>query len=167
MNTGAQCSGSTPHGAWTTTTPGGKGILQRGGKKRILDLMVANGITYAATVNIAYPEDFIARVREAKAIRGPRFVHALTPCPSGWRMDSRRTVEVAPWQHGQGIFPLYEYRNGKYQFTKEIKNRKPVEEYLRPPGALQAPQPGAGRADPGDRIVSSEELKAKVGASRK
>lgn len=167
MNTGAQCSGSTPHGAWTTTTPGGKGILQRGGKKRILDLMVANGITYAATVNIAYPEDFIARVREAKAIRGPRFVHALTPCPSGWRMDSRRTVEVASLATRTGIFPLYEYRNGKYQFTKEIKNRKPVEEYLRLQGRFKhlSPAQVAQIQEIVDREL--EELKAKVGASRK
>jgi len=137
MNTGVQCSGATPCGAWTTTTPVGKDIVQRRGKKRIMDMMVANGITYGATVNIAYPEDFVTRVRIAKATPGPKFIHAFTPCPSGWRMDPSKSVEVAQTATRTGMFPLYEYRGGRYQFTKEIKNRKPVEEYLRLQGRFR------------------------------
>ncbi|MBM4237625.1 MAG: pyruvate synthase subunit beta, partial [Euryarchaeota archaeon] len=75
MNTGIQRSGCTPIGAWTTTTPvaGDKG-WNTTPKKRIMDMMVPNGIVYGATVNVAYPEDFIARFREAKDIKGTKFM---------------------------------------------------------------------------------------------
>ena len=131
MNTGSQCSGSTPWGAWTTTTPGGNEISHRTGKKRILEMLVENGISYAATVNIAFPEDLIKRAQIAQSIRGPKFLHILSPCPSGWKMDPSKTVEVAKLATQTGMFPLYEYRDSQYQFTEEIKDRKPVEEYLR------------------------------------
>ncbi len=164
MNTGIQCSGSTPCGAWTTTTPGGKDIRQRNGKKRIMEMMIANGIVYGATVNVAYPENFIETVRRAKAIRGPKFVHAYSPCPSGWRMDPRRSIEVSRLATRTGVFPLYEYRNGLHTFTKEIKKRKPVEEYLRLQGRFKHLTP----ADVAEvqRLVDLEyeELEAKVGA---
>ena len=94
-------------------------------------MLVANGIAYGATVNIAYPEDMIERVRTAKTVRGPKFLHVFSPCPSGWKMDPSKTIEVASLATRTGMFPLYEYRDGQYRFTKEIKNRKPVEEYLR------------------------------------
>jgi len=167
MNTGAQCSGATPCGAWTTTTPGGKDIVQRRGKKRILDMMVANGVVYAATVNVAYPEDFVERIRTAKGIKGPKFIHAFSPCPSGWKMDPSKTIEAASLATRTGMFPLYEYRDGRYRFTKEIKNRKPVEEYLRLQGRFRHLTP-AQIADVQD-LVDQElgELKARMGAGRK
>lgn len=164
MNTGIQCSGSTPYGAWTTTTPGGKDIKQRNGKKRIMEMMIANGITYGATVNVAYPENFIETVRRAKAIRGPKFIHAYSPCPSGWRMDPRRSIEVSRLATRTGVFPLYEYRNGMHSFTKEIKKRKPVEEYLRLQGRFKHLTP-ADVAEVQKLVdLEYEELEAKVGA---
>jgi 2-oxoisovalerate ferredoxin oxidoreductase beta subunit len=137
MNTGIQCSGSTPCGAWTTTTPGGKNIEKCSGKKRIMDMLIANGIVYGATVNVAYPENFVNTLRKAKEIRGPKFIHVFSPCPSGWRMDPRKSIEVSRLAIQTGIFPLYEYRNGHHTFTKEIKKRKPVEEYLRLQGRFR------------------------------
>ncbi len=164
MNTGIQCSGSTPCGAWTTTTPGGRNVKQRQGKKRILEMMIANGIVFGATVSVAYPDDFIRTIRKAKDIKGPRFIHAYTPCPSGWRMDPRKAIEVSRLAVRTGAFPLYEYHNGKYKFTKEIKKRKPVEEYLRLQGRFRHLTP----ADVAEvqALVDREykELVAKVGA---
>jgi 2-oxoisovalerate ferredoxin oxidoreductase beta subunit len=167
MNTGIQCSGSTPCGAWTTTTPGGKDIHQRAGKKRIMDMMIANGIVYGATVNVAYAENFIETVRKAKGIKGPKFIHAYSPCPSGWRMDPRKSIEVSRLATRTGFFPLYEYRDGIYSFTKEIKKRKPVEEYLRLQGRFKHLTP-ANVAEV-QRLVDleNEELEAKVGAGRR
>lgn len=165
MNTGIQCSGSTPCGAWTTTTPGGKMVQQRQGKKKILEMMIANGIVFGATVSVAYPDDFIRTIRKAKAIKGPKFIHAYSPCPSGWRMDPRKAIEVSRLAVRTGVFPLYEYRDGKYSFTKEIKKRKPVEEYLRLQGRFRHLTP----ADVAEvqAIVDREyeELVAKVEAS--
>ncbi len=167
MNTGAQCSGSTPCGAWTTTTPSGKDIMRRSGKKRIMDMMVDNGIVYGATANVAYPEDLVERVRTAKSIRGPKFLHILSPCPSGWKMDPSKTIEAASLATRTGMFPLYEYRDGQYHFTKEIKNRKPVEEYLRLQGRFRHLSP-AQVAEVQELVVQGlEELRAKVEAGRK
>lgn len=167
MNTGAQCSGSTPCGAWTTTTPSGKDIMRRSGKKRIMDMLVDNGIVYGATANVAYPEDLVERVRTAKSIRGPKFLHILSPCPSGWKMDPSKTIEAASLATRTGMFPLYEYRDGQYQFTKEIKNRKPVEEYLRLQGRFRHLSP-AQVAEVQELVVQElEELRAKVEAGRK
>jgi 2-oxoisovalerate ferredoxin oxidoreductase beta subunit len=138
MNTGIQCSGATPIGAWTTTTPIGKKCeinLQR--KKKIMDMMVANGIVYGATVNVAYPEDFVKRVKKANEFRGPKFIHALSPCAPGWRVDTSRTVEVARLATQTNMFPLYEVENGVYSMTKTIKERKPVSEYLKAQGRFK------------------------------
>ncbi len=129
MNTGIQCSGSTPSYAWTTTTPLGRsGVMTR--KKRIMDMMVANGIAFGATVNVAFPEHFIKEIQKLRSMHGPRFIHALTPCPSGWQFDPRKCIEVARHATLSGIFPLYEFYDGKYTMTKEIKNKEPVAEYL-------------------------------------
>lgn len=143
MNTGVQCSGATPAGAWTTTTPQGKKreldhmVLER--KKKIMDMMVANGIVYGATVNIAYPEGFISKMKKAKEIRGPKFIHSISPCTPGWRFDSSKTIEVAQLATQTNIFPLYEVEDGEYKLTKEIsdKKKKPVEEYLRVQGRFK------------------------------
>ena len=167
MNTGSQCSGSTPWGAWTTTTPGGKEIARRTGKKRILEMLAENGIVYGATVNIAFPEDLVERVRTAKAIRGPKFLHVFTPCPSGWKMDPSKTIEAASLATRTGMFPLYEYRDGQYRFTKEIKNRKPVEEYLRLQRRFRHLSPAQVAEVQGLVDQELEELRARVEAGRK
>jgi len=138
MNTGIQCSGSTPIGAWTTTTPIGKKCeinLQK--KKKIMDMMVANGIVYGATVNVAYPEDFVKRVKKAAEFKGPKFIHALSPCAPGWRVDTSRTVEVSRLATQTNMFPLYEVEKGAYRMTKTIKERKPVSEYLKAQGRFR------------------------------
>jgi 2-oxoisovalerate ferredoxin oxidoreductase beta subunit len=138
MNTGIQRSGCTPVGAWTTTTPvsEGKGYNLTP-KKRIMDMMVANGIAYGATVNVAYPEDFVARMRKAKDIKGTKFIHALAPCPAGWRADPSKSIEIGRLATQTGTFPLYEVDQGKYSLTKEIKKRKPMEDYLKLQGRFR------------------------------
>jgi 2-oxoisovalerate ferredoxin oxidoreductase beta subunit len=138
MNTGIQCSGATPIGAWTTTTPIGKKCevnLQR--KKQIMDMMVANGIVYGATVNVAYPEDFVKRVKKANEFEGPKFIHALSPCPPGWKIDTSLSVEVARRATETNMFPLYEVERGVYRITKTIKERKPVSDYLKIQGRFK------------------------------
>src|SRR3990172_1243316 len=87
MNTGVQRSGATPYGAWTTTTLRGK----QEGKKDIMAIVLAHDVPYAATVSVAFPEDFVRKVQRAREVRGPRFLHAFSPCPPGWRYPSERT----------------------------------------------------------------------------
>jgi 2-oxoisovalerate ferredoxin oxidoreductase beta subunit len=132
MNTGVQRSGATPHGAWTTTTPidgehGGKAEE----KKDIMGIVLAHHPTYAATVNPAFPEDFVRKAEKARDLRGPRFLHALTPCPPGWRFSSEETIEVGRLATETGLFPLYEVEEGVYRITRKGGALKPVAEYVR------------------------------------
>jgi len=73
MNTGIQRSGATPEGAWTTTTP--VGAESRGKaepKKDIMGIVAAHYPAYAATLNVAFPEDFLKKVQKARDIKGPQ-----------------------------------------------------------------------------------------------
>jgi pyruvate/2-oxoacid:ferredoxin oxidoreductase beta subunit len=131
MNTGIQRSGATPAGAWTTTTP----VSERGGgkerpKKDMMRIIVAHDIPYAATVSISFPEDFVRKVKKAKDIHGPRFLHAISPCPPGWKTPPEIGVELGRLAVNTGIFPLYEVENGVYKLTRKPGRLKPVREYL-------------------------------------
>ena len=74
-NTGGQRSSATPAGARTSTTPFGKAE----GKKDIMSIMTAHGIPYAATLSIAHRDDFLRKVRYARASKGFRFLMMLSP----------------------------------------------------------------------------------------
>ena len=132
MNTGIQRSGATPRGAWTTTTPvygehGGKTEE----KKDIMGIVLAHHPRYAATVNPAFPEDFVRKAEKARDARGARFVHALAPCPPGWRFSSEETIAIGRLATETGLFPLYEVEDGVYRITRKGGSLKPVEEYVR------------------------------------
>jgi pyruvate/2-oxoacid:ferredoxin oxidoreductase beta subunit len=130
MNTGNQRSSATPRGAWTTTTPGDKSRP----KKNIMEIMAAHGIPYAATACIAFPEDFMAKMRKAREIRGTRFFHLLATCPTGWRIPSSQSIRIARLAVHTKAFPLYEIEDGEY-YTITVQPRNlPVGEYLKPQG---------------------------------
>ena len=130
MNTGIQRSGSTPIGAWTTTTPVGKtGEWEKSPKKNMVEILLAHRIPYAATASIAYPEDLIRKVTRAKAIKGFRFIHIFAPCPTGWKSDPSRSVELARLAVQTRLFPLYEVENGVYRISMKPRGT-PVEDYL-------------------------------------
>ena len=85
MNTGIQKSSLTPFGSSTTTTPVGsqvKGCLTD--KKNVFEIVAAHDIPYAATASIGYLQDFINKVERAQGVHGTRFIHVMTPCPTGW-----------------------------------------------------------------------------------
>jgi len=131
MNTGIQRSGSTPWGAWTTTTPVGTTHgFKHELKKDIMAIMQAHRIPYAATVSVAHPEDFVKKLVKAKGIEGFRFVHALAPCPPGWRLNPMHSVEVARLAVETHMFPLYEIVDGRIKITRKGKGL-PVTEYIK------------------------------------
>lgn len=127
MNTGIQRSSSTPHGAWTTTTPAKN--FKTGPKKNMVEIMVAHKIPYTATANIAFPEDFIAKLKKAKNIKGPKFLQIISPCPVGWKFPSQLTIKIAKLSFETCIFPIYEVEHGRYNIKKPSK-KKDIREYL-------------------------------------
>jgi pyruvate/2-oxoacid:ferredoxin oxidoreductase beta subunit len=128
MNTGVQRSGSTPVGAWTSTTPTGK--PREHPKKDIMEILAAHRVPYAATATIAYPEDLSRKLRTAKETKGFRFLLILSPCPTGWRCESKDAVRVSRLAVTSGLFPLYEVMGG----TEWVLNEEPafegLDEYL-------------------------------------
>jgi len=138
MNTGIQRSGGTPYGAWTTTSPAGRVIPGKPEyKKPIADIMVAHDIPYVATASPAYWRDLILKVRRGLEVKGPAFLHALAPCPRGWRYDTSKTIEMAQLAVETCVFPLWEAVNGEYALSAPSKvialkpeRKKPVREYL-------------------------------------
>ena len=69
-------------------------------------IVLAHHPTYAATVNPAFPEDFVRKAEKARALPGPRFLHALAPCPPGWKYSSEVTIELGRLATETGLFPL-------------------------------------------------------------
>ncbi len=138
MNTGIQRSGATPFGAWTTTTP--IGTKKRGEdrpKKDIPAIIAAHGAPYVATASVAYPLDFIRKVKKAASIKGPTYVHVHAPCVPGWRIESNKTIEVARLAVLTGAWALYEIEGGKLNVTFKPPKRKPVAEYLKTQGRFK------------------------------
>ncbi len=132
MNTGIQKSGLTPFGAWTTTTPLGK----ESPKKNLPFIIAQHGVPYVATVSISHPTDLKRKLRRAKEIKGFKYIHVLSPCPTGWRFHPSKTVEVARLSVETWIWPLYEIVDGTLRLTAKPKP-KPVEEYLKLQGRFR------------------------------
>ncbi|HEX5133168.1 MAG TPA: thiamine pyrophosphate-dependent enzyme [Candidatus Krumholzibacteria bacterium] len=107
-NTGGQRSSATPVGASTTTTPTGK----HHAKKDILGIMAAHRIPYAASVSLAHPEDMLRKFRHALDARGFRFLHILSPCPTGWKSEPADGIELIRQAVESGLYPVIEIIDG-------------------------------------------------------
>lgn len=134
MNTGIQGSSSTPQGASTTTTPKGK----TSARKDIVRIAMAHRIPYAATASIANIPDLIRKVKKAREVNGPSFVHIQVPCPTGWVYSPALTIEVGKKAIQTGAWVLYEYENGKIKLNTKIHDLTPIDEYLSLQGRFNA-----------------------------
>ncbi len=108
-NTGGQRSSATPPGAATTTTPSGK----EGSKKDILGILAAHRIPYAATVSLAHPADALRKMRHALPLHGFRFLHILSPCPTGWKSEPADGIELVRLAVSSGLYPVCEVTQGR------------------------------------------------------
>ena len=166
MNTGIQRSSATPLGAATTTSPAGKvipGKMTR--KKPIAMIAAAHDIPYVATASIAYPADFKNKVKKALSVDGPSFIHVFAPCPTGWRFGTEQTVELARLAVETGVFVLYEITQEnplKPIITKKLKQRKPVEEYLKIQGRFRHLFKPVKRQDIINKIQEEVDRKCKL-----
>ncbi len=132
MMTGNQRSSATPKGAWTTTTVQGKFAP----KKEIDEIMIAHGIPYLATATVAYPDDYMQKLRKAKSIKGTKFLHILSPCPTGWGFPPDLTLDISRMAVESGVFPLYEVEGGRY-ILRHPQRRIPVSAYVKKQGRFR------------------------------
>lgn len=138
MNTGIQRSGSTPLGASTTTSPAGEESYGEDiHKKDMPKIAAAHGLKYVATANVAFPEDFKEKIKKALNIHGPKYLQVFTPCPRGWRSDARNIIKIARLAVETAVYPVYEMEDGEITNVQKVKERKPVEEYLKLQGRFQ------------------------------
>ncbi|MCC6208286.1 MAG: pyruvate ferredoxin oxidoreductase [Gammaproteobacteria bacterium] len=138
MNTGVQRSSSTPHAVRTTTSPPGR--VSEGKhhlKKDLISIVAAHRMPYAATATVAYFPDLRAKVDKAMRIKGPRFLHVLSPCPLGWDHDAALSVTVARLAVETGLFPLIELEYGAVTGVTRLARQQPVEEYLKLQGRFK------------------------------
>jgi pyruvate/2-oxoacid:ferredoxin oxidoreductase beta subunit len=108
-NTGGQRSSATPQGAVTSNTLQGK-VEQ---KKDILAVMAAHRIPYAASISLAHAEDTHRKFAYAVEARGFRFLHVLSPCPTGWKSEPALGLELVRLAVRSGLFPIFEIFDGK------------------------------------------------------
>lgn len=133
MNTGIQASSSTPYLASTTTTPTGKPT----GRKDLMQIAIAHDIPYAATASIHNLADLKRKVQKAKDTDGSSLLHIHTPCPTGWKYDPAKTIELARAAVQTGCWILFEYENGKVTINYKPKELAPVENYIKPQGRFK------------------------------
>ncbi|MFQ5710753.1 MAG: thiamine pyrophosphate-dependent enzyme [Candidatus Geothermarchaeales archaeon] len=142
MNTGIQRSGSTPLGAWTTTTPVGSRLRGKGVPRKNIPIMLAlHGVPYASTASIAYIHDFRRKLEKASKItlggEGLAYIHLHQPCTTGWRFPPEKTVEVARLAVLTGAWPVFEIEGGELKINIRLKQLRPIQEYLRLQGRFR------------------------------
>jgi len=136
MNTGVQRSGLTPFGTHTTTSPSGK--VSFGNplpKKPLLQIVAAHNIPYACSATVGFPNDVQLKVKKCLKEEGATFMHLHVPCPLGWVYKTEETIEIARLAVFTGLFPIIEMKWGEVVRVRKItKERRPVEDYLKPQG---------------------------------
>jgi pyruvate ferredoxin oxidoreductase beta subunit len=138
MNTGIQRSSSTPYGASTTTSPAGRvSIGQNTQKKNMPQIAAAHNIPYVATACPSFPFDLIDKVKKAAEMPGAAYVHILSVCPTGWRIQPQDAIKYGRLAVDSCVFPLYEVVNGKYRTTYTPYQKLPVTEYLKGQGRFR------------------------------
>jgi pyruvate ferredoxin oxidoreductase beta subunit len=132
MNTGVQRSGATPYGAATTTSPAGVASIGNDRPKKDLPAIVAaHGAGYVATASVAFPLDYVEKVKKAVAYKGPSYVHVHASCPPGWGIPSEKSIEVLRLAVDSGMWVLYEIVNGEGRITYKPAKKRPVKGYLK------------------------------------
>ena len=132
MNTGYQRSGSTTKGSWTSTTPvinghGGK----KQNKKDFPMIMAMHDVPYMATMSPAYIPDMVRKLEKALTVdNGLVYLHVFNPCVTGWGCKSDESIELARMAVETNIAPLYEVENGEFKMSVDIKNPKPVKDFV-------------------------------------
>ena len=159
-NTGGQRSSATPVGASTSTTPRGKSHQ----KKDIMGIMAAHRVPYAATLSLAHPEDLMRKVKAALDMKGFRFLHLLSPCPTGWKSEPAEGIELVRMAVRAGLYPVYEIWDGRrYQINVEPEmSEDDLKQYFELQGRFRKAKIDLEQVR-GEIVRNFEELRARVG----
>jgi pyruvate ferredoxin oxidoreductase beta subunit len=137
-NTGGQRSSATPLGASATTSPAGTqspGKLQW--RKDLTKILTAHNIPYVAQASPSRWQDLYNKAKKAFEIEGPAFLNVLCLCPTEWKYEESKGVELAKIAVDTCVWPLYEVENGKYKLNYKPKEKKPILEWIKPQGRFR------------------------------
>ncbi|MCK4910518.1 MAG: pyruvate ferredoxin oxidoreductase [Thermodesulfovibrionales bacterium] len=138
MNTGIQRSSATPLGANTTTSPAGKVIPGKTQQRKDLTrIMAAHNIPYVAQGSPSHWRDLMTKARKAIAVDGPAFLNVLSPCNRGWRSATDDAILLARLGVETCYWPLYEIEDGKLSINFKPKEKKSLEEFMKPQGRFK------------------------------
>ncbi|MDD3160060.1 MAG: thiamine pyrophosphate-dependent enzyme [Candidatus ainarchaeum sp.] len=138
MNTGIQRSGATFPYANTTTSPAGKVIHGKENPKKPLPFIVAaHGIEYVASTSVTNLFDLKTKVEKALKVNGPSFIHVMVSCVPGWKIEPSQSIEILRKSIECGIFVPYEIEKGILKLNQPLKERKPVDDYLKSQGRFK------------------------------
>ena len=133
MNTGVQRSSATPGAARTATTmPVGKEPGSPFGTGKFVPaIAMAHGIDYVATASIHALHDLEHKVEKAMSFHGARYIEVFVTCPLGWGSKPSDGIKIARLAVETGVWPLFEAEYGELTGSTKIRDRRPVEEYLK------------------------------------
>ena len=137
-NTGGQRSSATPMGASATTSPAGDkspGKLQW--RKDLTKVLAAHKIPYVAQASPNRWQDLYNKAKKAFEVEGPAFLNVLCLCPTEWKYDESKGIELAKIAVDTCFWPLYEVENGKYKINYKPKEKKPILEWIKPQGRFR------------------------------
>jgi pyruvate ferredoxin oxidoreductase beta subunit len=140
MNTGVQRSGTTPQGTLTQNT-----VIygKRERSKDIPRIIAAHSPAYVATCSASYPIDFHDKIKKALSLKGLKYIHIHTPCPSGWQIEERLVVTIGKLAVETGLYVLYEIQDGEMKLSppsaKLLRKKKlpPVSDYVEAQGRFK------------------------------
>lgn len=135
MNTGIQTSTATPYGAVTTTNPG-QGY-KRTWPKDLMGIIAAHNLPYAATASLAFMEDYRAKIKKAKDVRGFRFLMVDGPCPPGHKTEPDQSIHIGRLAVESRLFPLFEVEHQHYTLNYKPEKMIPVTECMKYQGRFR------------------------------
>lgn len=132
MNTGFQRSGSTPKGFSTHTSPVGqevKGKTQH--RKDLTKIMAAHDIPYVAQCNPYNFADLMKKAHRAFEVEGPAILNCFSVCPTNWKSDPQKGIEISQLATESNLWPLYEVDHGQWKVNfKPRNNEGKLEKFL-------------------------------------
>ena len=58
------------------------------------------------------------------------YLHVFNPCVTGWGCKSDESIELARMAVETNIAPLYEVESGEFKMSVDIKNPRPVKDFV-------------------------------------
>ena len=126
MNTGYQRSSTTSLGSRTSTTPIGDVINGKRQHQKYVPLILAmHECSYVATVSPSDMPDMIRKIEKGleASKKGFAYIHAFSPCPTGWSYKEDMGIEVAGQAVRSNLFPLWERDEEGFRLKK---NTSPI-----------------------------------------